>query len=581
MRFIVPEVKDMTRYNKAMDLWDAGDKYEAVQILSENPTNKDSWDYIKNFYQTTDERNKTSVNRTVGLRSDGTVLDTLSGHAVSDWTDIVQIEASAYLIGLNSSGQVLIVQEDVWTDELIFSGYFSGWSNIDEITADSVGFMGIRNGSVLMNGRNLSSYDLLKFTNIEAVSAGRDFIAGLKSDGTVVVTGASYSSDKQVVDDWTDILEISAQGNNTVGLKSNGTVVAAGQERNIKTMKLYNGPCNVSTWKLFDNINDIFFSPEQNQKVSNNTDEETPISVLRYTLDENGNAEITESLYYSSVLKIPGEIEGHRVTAIRQQDFYGRDNLASVTIPDSVTKIGREVFAYCENLTDIIISNSITEVDTEMFLNCTSLASVTVPNGVTKIGNRAFSGCDSLTNVIIPNSVIEITEEAFENCTSIESITIPKGMPEIEQHTFSGCTSLSSVIIPDSVSTIGMSAFSDCSSLKSISIPDSVTEIGSGAFSGCTSLTSIIIPDSVIDMGQNTFSGCASLTSITIPNSVTEIRYTVFANCTSLSSVTIPDSVTSIGSRAFFGCTSLKNVEIPSSVVNNYYLAFDSGTQVN
>lgn len=155
MRFIVPEVKDMTRYNKAMDLWDAGDKYEAVQILSENPTNKDSWDYIKNFYQTTDERNKTSVNRTVGLRSDGTVLDTLSGHAVSDWTDIVQIEASAYLIGLNSSGQVLIVQEDVWTDELIFSGYFSGWSNIDEITADSVGFMGIRNGSVLMNGRNL------------------------------------------------------------------------------------------------------------------------------------------------------------------------------------------------------------------------------------------------------------------------------------------------------------------------------------------------------------------------------------------------------------------------------------------
>lgn len=40
------------RYDTAMNLWTSGQQYEAVKLLAENPAYEDSWDYIKEFYQT-------------------------------------------------------------------------------------------------------------------------------------------------------------------------------------------------------------------------------------------------------------------------------------------------------------------------------------------------------------------------------------------------------------------------------------------------------------------------------------------------------------------------------------------------
>ena len=45
--------------------------------------------------------------------------------------------------------------------------------------------------------------------------------------------------------------------------------------------------------------------------------------------------------------------------------------------------------------------------------DCTSLTSVTIPNSVTSIGRCAFYGCTSLTSITIPDSVTSIGDEAF------------------------------------------------------------------------------------------------------------------------------------------------------------------------
>ncbi len=132
-----------------------------------------------------------------------------------------------------------------------------------------------------------------------------------------------------------------------------------------------------------------------------------------------------------------------------------------------------------------------------------------------------------------------IGNAAFECCGKLTSINLPIGVKSIGEYAFIRCSNLPSVTIPNSVTSIGEGAFEFCGSLTSVTIPNSVTNIGDEAFGHCHSLTSINIPASVTSINQNTFFGCPKLTSITIPNSVTSIGERAFAWCSSLTEVTL------------------------------------------
>lgn len=93
------------------------------------------------------------------------------------------------------------------------------------------------------------------------------------------------------------------------------------------------------------------------------------------------------------------------------------------------------------------------------------ITSVTIPDSVTSIGSNAFYGCTSLTSITIPNTVEKINDYAFYGCTSITSITIENGVTSIGYSAFYNCTGLKSIVIPDSITSIGNHAFYGCSSL--------------------------------------------------------------------------------------------------------------------
>ncbi|MGN0804377.1 MAG: leucine-rich repeat protein [Candidatus Coproplasma sp.] len=223
------------------------------------------------------------------------------------------------------------------------------------------------------------------------------------------------------------------------------------------------------------------------------------------------------NLYLNDVLVTDIEIPSGK-SGIGDFTFYGCSSIKNVTLPESVTSIGRYAFSGCK----------ITEVK--------------LPDGVTKIGEYAFSGCTQLKGVTLPESVTSIGKAVFSNCLSLTSITIPKKVTSIEMFTFDGCASLKSLVIPDGVKTIGDFAFRNCTALTSIALPTRLTSIGNYAISGCVLLKSIVVPVGVASIGANAFKGNKSLETVVIPKTVTAIGNETFFNCPSLTSVKLPQA---------------------------------------
>ena len=132
----------------------------------------------------------------------------------------------------------------------------------------------------------------------------------------------------------------------------------------------------------------------------------------------------TSSTTYNTYY-IPSTLRSVTVTGgnILRGAFYNCSMLTSITIPDSVTSIGKWAFYGCTALTSITIPDSVTSIGDDTFNGCASLTSVTIPDSVTRIGEWAFSGCTGLTSVTIPDSVTSIGEYAFYRCTGLTSIT--------------------------------------------------------------------------------------------------------------------------------------------------------------
>jgi tetratricopeptide (TPR) repeat protein len=142
-------------------------------------------------------------------------------------------------------------------------------------------------------------------------------------------------------------------------------------------------------------------------------------------------------------------------------------------IPEGVTKINRGAFTatfggQLRFLTrlffkerppeSVIIPRSVTEISDGAFYRA-GLKTISIPDSVTRIGKSAFSECFILESVIIPDSVTSIGDSAFSSCRSLKSITIPDSVTSIGEEAFMECRLLKTITIPDSVTDIGSLAF--------------------------------------------------------------------------------------------------------------------------
>lgn len=329
-----------------------------------------------------------------------------------------------------------------------------------------------------------------------------------------------------------------------------------------------------------------------------------------YEVDANGNATITKFLGPDASTKstgsyditIPTELNGHPVTGLGEYSFSGSRylsatesnkwyqlgrNIQSVTIPESVTSIGKSAFKDCTGLTSLTIHGVATSIGADAFANCNSLTSLslvgnfqtigeqafaycgmtslTTDADITSIGEYAFSHCTSLTSLSLTGSVQTIGYQAFACCTSLTSLSLTGDIQKIGDYAFGYCSSLYTATLSKNLTSIGTYAFEYCTSLNSIEIPGKVTEIGDFAFIDA-GLTSVTIDEGVKSTGAYMFYKCGNLTTVTFHESLTTIADGSFASCSKLNHVTIPASVTCIGDGAFSNCTSLSDITLQDGV---------------
>ncbi len=276
-----------------------------------------------------------------------------------------------------------------------------------------------------------------------------------------------------------------------------------------------------------------------------------------YTSD-GSTITITGYMGGGGAVTIPATITGLPVTTIENYVFYNKTSLTSVTIPGTVTRLGRFAFGNCTSLTNVTIPGSVSSIEDSTFYQCTGLTGVTLLNGIASIGDEMFAGCINLASITLPGSVTNIGTGAFSSC-SMTVLSVPGGVARIGPSAFDSCARLTNVTILNGVTSLGDSAFYQCTSLTSVTIPGSVTNIGDFLLADCHSLTSITILNGVTSIGNGMFIRCGSLTGITIPGSVTNIGWTAFYS-SGLTSLTIPAGLTSIGDNAFVACFRLKSV---------------------
>lgn len=266
-------------------------------------------------------------------------------------------------------------------------------------------------------------------------------------------------------------------------------------------------------------------------------------------------------------VEIPAEINGVPVTSIGFTAFHSCVSLESITLPDSLEKIGGYSFYHCYKLKSIVIPDNVSDIGSCAFESCRSLNSVTLPEGLEVLPTKIFAYCSSLMRVVIPDSVSLIEGNAFRECTSLAVAELPEHLNEIETAVFYGCTSLRSAVLPEGLKTMGASVFYNCSQLEYVNIPSSLEKMGWKVYDETEWFNNQ--PDGSVYLGKFLlqYKGEApSKTIITINEGTEYICSMAFDNCEGITEIIIPESVKVIDDAAFSYCSDLIKLTIKNPV---------------
>ena len=131
-----------------------------------------------------------------------------------------------------------------------------------------------------------------------------------------------------------------------------------------------------------------------------------------------GCSSLTEMVIPNSVTQIGYDAFSHcsslknivipnSVTSIGEGAFSRWYSLKNVVIPNGVTSIGDKAFCCSSSMRRLVIRNIrklVTENEPTTVKNASSLTSVTLPESLTELGKDVFLGCEKLETIYVPTT---------------------------------------------------------------------------------------------------------------------------------------------------------------------------------
>ena len=284
---------------------------------------------------------------------------------------------------------------------------------------------------------------------------------------------------------------------------------------------------------------------------------------------------------------------------IGRQQFWGCDNLKSITIPSSVTEIGYDAFnSNAENYySDPAIETITFEDGTEPLTGFNGSSDIPVSIQLGKNVKTVYLGRDVLIsrgenveNLTIGGIVTELDggTDFFTANEALKTLTIEYGdAPLSLERTNDGDGTFSKYPIETLTldrqleydGTDGITPFSGSQKLTSVTIGDHVTSLGDNFFNGCAGMQSIVIGSGVASIGDNAFLGCTGLQRVELKNlsawcgfsfgskeqSPFSYAKKLYMDGNLVTDLTLPYGVASVGNYAFYGC-NIESLTIPASV---------------
>ena len=304
---------------------------------------------------------------------------------------------------------------------------------------------------------------------------------------------------------------------------------------------------------------------------------------------------------------------------------FGGKAISSVTIPNSITYIGKLAFSYCGRLTAVYVLpatppglDSVVDLfsgnrervnsDQKFFVhgngynsgkwkdlwedmkdnnnnwnednNITIIGTVTTPEGITASGTPtvSHSGIDYYaegatitlsggTNYVVTKTSdgTDVTSEVLSGST----LTMPDYDVTIGEVLGGNCGNTEGNVKWEFTSSTGtLRIYPNTSDPNGTDFAmadyewDNYTAVPWNDYKD--NITSVVIEDGVTTIGGYNFYQLTALTSVSIGKDVTTIGTNdcAFDGCTALTSITIPASVTTIGAFAFRNCTNLADITL-------------------
>ncbi len=301
------------------------------------------------------------------------------------------------------------------------------------------------------------------------------------------------------------------------------------------------------------------------------------------------------SAAYSGDIVIPASVtyDGvtYTVTEIYDQCWYGNSNVTSVTMPNTIVKMGYRVGHAANGMTSITLSPNITEIGEWAFRSNTKLTELTLPEELRAISTYMVGYCSNITEMVIPDKVEYIGTQAFAGCSKMHKVTIGAAVDSIYEKAFYNLSKMDTLIVrattPPGVGTDALTKISrtDCilyvpeasMALYSSTAPWSEFEnlraydssaSGDEEYFTVAGVTYHVTDkaNSVVEVYKSAEEPYAG--TVVIRNSVnyadkdysvTAVADSAFYGCSTLASLTLPSAIANIGNYAFNGCSALTN----------------------